>query len=167
MNTPKGLSQMGSGVRCARRGTAFSSRQQYSPFGRYYTSRITSALQNDAEGHVEPKIPLCQRPPSHTSALGTLLVWRAEAAELASSAGKSWEGDKDAPSVEDLQTELSWLLDDAVADISFKGDPAPERTWRDLERQIAVHPDGQGTVAVSNEEDYTLNLRESIEYLGE
>lgn len=108
-----------------------------------------------------PKIPLCERPPAHSTQLTSLLAWRERAAQRATLAGTKWAatGEADAPSVEDLHTELSWLLDDAVAGVVDSSSAAwQQKTWREVERAEA------GSAAVVGAAE--IYLRESLEELG-
>jgi hypothetical protein len=81
------------------------------------------------------------------------------ASQRATFAGTKWEaaGEADAPSVEDLHTELSWLLDDVVAGVRESPSATwQQKSWRDIERVEAA-----AEVAVAE-----MHLRESLEKLG-
>ncbi len=111
------------------------------------------------ESVVVPKIPLCERTPAHSAQLTSLLAWREKAAQSATLAGTKWAaaGEADAPSVEDLHTELSWLLDDVVAGLRESSSAAwQQKSWRDIERAEAGPSMGAAEI----------NLRESLEELG-
>jgi hypothetical protein len=104
-----------------------------------------------------PLLPLCERPAIHVAQLTSLLAWRDAAASRAAAAGARWDGEPDAPTAEDLQTELVWLLDDAVAGLRPQGNDAwKAKAWRDIERGEAE----EGSDALE------VNLRESVEGLG-
>jgi hypothetical protein len=126
------------------------------------TSNQASSLlpgQNSESSATVPKIPLCERPPAHSVQLTSLLAWRERAAQRATLAGNRWAaaGEADAPSVEDLHTELSWLLDDAVAGVIDSSSAAwQQKSWREIQRT-------ESAVVVGAAEIY---LKESLEELG-
>jgi len=112
----------------------------------------------------EPRLPLCERPATCLVQLTSLLAWRDRAALTAASAGSSWAEEDDGPSPEDLRTELSWLLDDAVAAISRGGEGTAaewhQESWRDIERGLRSEPHGAFNT-------WAVRLREPLDELGE
>lgn len=111
------------------------------------------------EGEIAPQLPLCERPPAYVTQLATLLTWRNSASQQAALAGAAWVDEPDAPSVEDLDTELSWLLDDAVVGVRSPGDDEwQQQSWRDVERSLRLRGEPGKETEVS--------LREPLEELG-
>lgn len=123
-------------------------------------NRSSGAETDVQEPNQAPNVPLCERPPTHAAQLKTLLEWQEGAARRASLAEAQWQNKKDAPCVEDLKTELSWLLDDAVAGIRRTQQPWEARAWRDIERQLS-------TKDIMNASQVEVQLRESLDELGE
>ena len=112
-----------------------------------------AAAAGEAAGvqpEVQPRLPLAERPPEHSAPLQSVLAWRQAALEAVAAVGDSWAAADGGPSGADLQTELSWLLDDAVAGVSSGsggsgGDGGWQNaTWRALERDAASGPDSGG-----------------------
>jgi hypothetical protein len=119
----------------------------------------TLRTEKHTDEPIVPQIPLCERSPAHSTQLISLLAWREMASQRATFAGTKWEaaGEADAPSVEDLHTELSWLLDDVVAGVRESPSATwQQKSWRDIERVEAA-----AEVAVAE-----MHLRESLEKLG-
>lgn len=138
-------------------------------FGRLQPSKSVEfqrAFRPCCADHVEDALPelplpLCERHGRHEVPLASLLQWRATALQRASEVGESWTQQDDGPSQEDLVTELSWLLDDAVAEEATGGVGAGAGvSWRQLERELRMDSDRgvEGRLVV---------LREGLEYLGE
>lgn len=80
--------------------------------------------------------------------------------EAATTVGSTWIGEEDAPSVEDLHTELSWLLDDAVVSIACDGGEGGSG-WRDAERRLLQRSPPEHL------ESCVVTMREGLEELGE
>jgi hypothetical protein len=138
---------------------------QHRHFFSHHLSRSTSnqsssmITEQTNEPVIVPRIPLCERAPTHSTQLTSLLTWRESAAQRATLAGSRWAaaGEADAPSVEDLHTELAWLLDDAVAGVRDSASAAwQQKSWREIERAES------GAVVGASE----IYLRESLEELG-
>ena len=139
---------------------AFIKQQQHTNHHRCHSSSPSSAPPPSPQ---PPRIPLCERPPSYITQIATLLDWREQAADRASDVGATWQGQQDAPSVEDLHTELSWLLDDTVVGMrQAPEDPWKVTTWRDLEKQIQYSTSTSSRLPPATE----VYLRESLEDLG-
>ena len=120
---------------------------------------LSTASAAATEGEIVPQIPLCERQAAHTTQLTNLLTWRDQAAQRAAAVGSSWSNEPDAPSVEDLHTELSWLLDDTVVGVKSPGDTTwQQKSWRDIERSLRLKGEPSG--------DAEISLREPIEELG-
>ena len=110
------------------------------------------------EDNLDPQLPLCLRQTLHSVPLQYLLEWKSEACHRAVLESASWKNMKDMPTMEDLETELAWLLDDCVAAVKFLPDGGWNSTsWRELERRLKLY-DGGGA---------EVQLRESLEKLGE
>lgn len=110
------------------------------------------------EDNLDPQLPLCLRQTLHSTPLQTLLEWKSEACHRAVLESASWKNMKDMPTMEDLETELAWLLDDCVAAVKFLPDGVWNSTsWRELERRLQSYDDAGAEV----------QLRESLEKLGE
>lgn len=107
------------------------------------------------EAAVAPRVPLCERTAAHTAPLSAVLDWRAGALEELRGIGDSWLREDAGPSEEDLQTELGWLLDDAVAAVAPAGQPWQPTTWRQLERGLRL----SAAEAVSAESGAGAQLR--------
>jgi hypothetical protein len=122
-----------------------------------------ASLQSDQPLHnapTGPRIPLCDRAPTHAAQLAALLAWQRHALDRLSSIGDAWVVQDEGPCQKDLETELSWLLDDAVAAVVDEtGAPPQAVTWRRLERELH-----SGTLMLSG--TCTIQLRESLEGLG-
>ena len=119
--------------------------------------------KDNEEPVIIPKVPLCERPPAYSAQLASVLAWREDAVQQAALAGTKWAaaGEADAPSVEDLHTELSWLLDDSVAGVRTSSSAAwQQKSWRDIERTEAVAGAKEAEGAAE------IHLRESLEELG-
>lgn len=130
-----------------------------------YQGSTSVISEHDNEPIIIPRIPLCERPPAHSAQLTSLLAWRELATQRATLAGTQWAaaGEADAPSVEDLHTELSWLLDDVVAGVRTSPSAAwQQKSWREIERveAAAVGAASGGCGAAE------IHLRESLEGLG-
>ncbi|KAL4420380.1 hypothetical protein ABPG77_002320 [Micractinium sp. CCAP 211/92] len=110
----------------------------------------------------QPAIPLCERPAEHTAPLADLLAWREAAEQQVAAVGTSWEREDDGPSVEDLQTELGWLLDDALAAMARPGGDWRPTSWRQLERDLRLRPPLADAAC-----QYLVQLREPLELLCE
>ena len=118
----------------------------------------SSSVAATSDTEITPKIPLCERAPAHITQLTSLLEWRERAAERATSAATGWAGEQDAPSAEDLQTELSWLLDDAVAGLRMsEAAPWQPQSWLDIEKKVGAPPPTTTT---------EIHLREPLKELG-
>lgn len=113
-----------------------------------------------ADAPIKPKTPLCERKPIHTTRLAGLISWHRDALTRIAFIGDAWMIQDDGPSQEDLETELSWLLDDSVAAlIDETGAPERSITWRSLERDIK-------TGALLLPDSCTIKLREPLANLG-
>ncbi|KAL4430761.1 hypothetical protein ABPG75_006017 [Micractinium tetrahymenae] len=122
-----------------------------------------SAATIDEEEHAaapQPATPLCERPAEHTAPLADLLAWREAAEQQVAAVGISWEQEDDGPSVEDLQTELSWLLDDALAAMARPGGNWRPTSWRQLERDLRLRAPLREAAC-----QYLVQLREPLEAL--
>eukprot|EP00887_Chlorella_sp_A99_P005641 scaffold1.g5641.t1 len=62
-----------------------------------------------------------------------------------------------------VETELSWLLDDALASLARRGEQWQQASWRSLERDLQ-HSGGRGLGSL---EEYVVQLREPLEVLDE
>lgn len=130
------------------------------PLPRLLARRSLAAAAAASAADPHPLHPLCERPPAHVAQLTSLLAWRDAAASRAAAAGAAWAGESDAPSVDDLATELSWLLDDAVAGLRPQGASIWQaKAWREIERGEA-REDAAAAAALE------VSLRESVEGLG-
>jgi hypothetical protein len=110
------------------------------------------------EDNPDPQLPLCLRQTLHSVPLQSLLEWKSEASHRAVLESASWKNMKDMPTMEDLETELAWLLDDCVVAVKFLPDGGWNSTsWRELERRLQSYDDG----------GIEVQLRESLEKLGE
>ncbi|GAB4817952.1 hypothetical protein N2152v2_004998 [Parachlorella kessleri] len=83
-----------------------------------------------------PQVPLCQRVPEHTAQLASLLSWHEQALAAVRAVGDTWAREEGGPSQADLETELSWLLDDAVAGLITAVGDARQVSWRWIERGL-------------------------------
>jgi hypothetical protein len=111
------------------------------PFGASLDRPVSTGASAE---DLQPETPLSERSAIHAVPLTSLLTWRDTAAQRAATVGSSWVEIDDGPTQEDLETELRWLLDDAVAylrrDNGHDNDSDPPAwaatRWRDLEREV-------------------------------
>lgn len=75
-------------------------------YGEYHFDGIVSSSRN-------PQIPLCERPAIWTSTKEDVLSWYREALDTISTVGDSLHADG-GPLREDLELELTWVMEDAV-----------------------------------------------------
>ncbi|PRW58532.1 hemK methyltransferase family member 1 [Chlorella sorokiniana] len=124
------------------------------------SSELATAVAGEA-ATTQPVLPLCERPAQHAVPLTDLLAWRDAAQQQAEAVGDSWlASDPDGPTTEDLQTELSWLLDDALAALARPGADWRPATWQQVERDLR-----RGGPLADAACQYMVQLREPLEAL--
>eukprot|EP00879_Flechtneria_rotunda_P013559 GHRR01014162.1.p1 GENE.GHRR01014162.1~~GHRR01014162.1.p1 ORF type:complete len:429 (+),score=125.10 GHRR01014162.1:102-1388(+) len=75
-----------------------------------------------ADVHRVP-VPLCRRPPGHTEQMVNLITWRQAVLQEIKAIQDTFAASDGGPAASDLQREVMWVLDDAVA------------AWREQEQQ--------------------------------
>lgn len=110
------------GQRCSSRLQSFKE----SPFG-----TLTS--------HTHPRVPLCERPATWTSTKAEVSSWYQEALDRLSDIGDSLNTDG-GPLRDELDTELQWMMEDAVVGWNEKGHASSfEGTQELVKMRISLH----------------------------
>lgn len=136
-----GIAQSGRGTECRLRGSPRTSSGQQCI--RQIPATAASASgpadlrsQNDAlHDWRQLPLPLHERPAQHVCQLTDLRVWHQQAKQQAQQTNDAFAADN-GPSSSDLQRELDWVLDDAVAAVQHSADSIWRDTcWRALESE--------------------------------
>ena len=126
---------------------------------------LPRAVESIEEASSHPKIPLCERNPSHIVSRSALLEWHRQAIDKIDEVGNSLSEDG-GPELEELHVELEWLMEDAVGEAAPIDSNASGLTewisisWKDVAR-------GRGVMegSTSSTSDTLLKLRLSLNQL--
>mmetsp|Transcript_15436 Transcript_15436/g.39879 ORF Transcript_15436/g.39879 Transcript_15436/m.39879 type:complete len:339 (+) Transcript_15436:170-1186(+) len=101
----------------------------------------------------EPELqatPLAEREPRYRIELAELRRWESDAAAQGAAVfSGSAAGNSDDPTPSELQVELTWLVEDAIAGLHNSDGGVVSMPWRQLQRELAASGKGEGVQLAS------------------